>query len=470
VDLPGPQSTLFFLLLMVVFGALIWWLVVTRQMVFRVLAACLAFVPAMLFGVAAVNKYYDYYQNWNAAISDFTSQGVQAAEPPTARPVTAAGLSTFLGDTIDRPLARQIGFTLHLMVRGQLSHLDRSVYVYLPAQYFSPAYRHYRFPVIELLQGFPGLPQDWITVMDITAIMNELIQEHRGKPAVLVMPDTEGGRGISLQCLNQAHGPQDATYLARDLPSYIERVLRVQPPGLTWGIAGYSEGGYCAANLGLQYGRTWGYDGVLSGYFTPGWNQLGNPPRPVGPFGGNHLLLLRNTPDYLIRHLPVVSSIPQFWIGAGAADSADVSAANIFYQSLLVRQPLATLKFVPGGGHTAKTWRALLPGMMQWMTTNLAGEIVHLEARARMLARERCQKPAAGQKPSPPPHGPKSGTSPKAGSSPKAGASPSPTPSPPPCPKPTPHPGKTASPSPSSKTSPKTGTHKVKKAAGHARK
>jgi hypothetical protein len=51
-----PQSTAFFLLLIVIFGALMWWLVAAKQVVLRALAACLAFVPAMLFGVAAVKR------------------------------------------------------------------------------------------------------------------------------------------------------------------------------------------------------------------------------------------------------------------------------------------------------------------------------------------------------------------------------------------------------------------------------
>jgi len=57
-----PQSTALFVLLMLVFGALTWWMLVTRQPALRVFAACLAFTPAMLFGVMAVNKYYGYYQ------------------------------------------------------------------------------------------------------------------------------------------------------------------------------------------------------------------------------------------------------------------------------------------------------------------------------------------------------------------------------------------------------------------------
>ena len=51
-----PQSSVFLVLLVVVFGALMWWLIVSRRMLLRIIAACLAFIPAMAFGVAAVNS------------------------------------------------------------------------------------------------------------------------------------------------------------------------------------------------------------------------------------------------------------------------------------------------------------------------------------------------------------------------------------------------------------------------------
>jgi hypothetical protein len=47
-----PQGTGLFLLLMVIFAALIFWLAVAKQVVFKVLAECRAFVPAMAFGIA----------------------------------------------------------------------------------------------------------------------------------------------------------------------------------------------------------------------------------------------------------------------------------------------------------------------------------------------------------------------------------------------------------------------------------
>lgn len=360
------------MLLIVAFGALMWWLVVAKQLVFRVLAACLAFIPAMMFGVAAVNKYYDYYQSWNAAYSDFFAQNNQAAQLPATAAGTSAKFSTFLGTQIDQAVAAQEGYTLHLTVRGQLSGISRSVFVYLPPQYFQNAYRDYRFPAIELLHGFPGSPQDWITVVGVTAMMQYLVSTGQAKPVVLVMPDANGGRTQSEQCINQYHGPQDATFLARDLPSDMARVLRVQPPGGAWGIAGYSEGGFCAANLGLQYGSVFGYSGVLSGYFVPSDNQIGSPPRLVSPFGPDSALRRENTPEDLVTALPPGTKIPEFWIGVGSGNKSDLSSAQVFEQLLQIRQPGVTLKVVAGGGHTMFTWRSLMPPLLEWMTPKLA--------------------------------------------------------------------------------------------------
>jgi enterochelin esterase-like enzyme len=378
-----PQSTAFFLLLIVVFGGLMWWMAVATQLVFRILAACLAFIPAMAFGVAAVNKYYDYYQNWNSAISDFTGQSNQAAEVPAADSGSGTKFSTFLGSSIDQAVAAQFGYTAHLEVPGKLSHITRSVYVYLPPQYFQPSYRNYRFPAIELLHGFPGTPQDWITVVGVTTLMQELISSGQAKPAVLVMPDANGGRTVSLQCLNQFRGPEDATYLAQDLPAYIAQNLRVMQPGAAWGIAGYSEGGFCAANLGLKYGNNFGFSGVLSGYFAPSDNQLGNPPRLVNPFGGSVKLKRENTPDDLVLSLPPGTRVPQFWLGVGSGDRPDLRNAQIFEQLLQTRQPSVVLKVVPGGGHTMFTWRALVPSLLEWMTPQLANNDRTLQARAQ---------------------------------------------------------------------------------------
>ena len=380
-----PQSTVFLVLLVVAFGALMWWLIVSRRMLLRIIAACLAFIPAMAFGVAAVNKYYDYYQTWGAAIADVTNQGVPAPTGPVTVSKPSAGSSLLAGHYVDIALARQQGYILPLKVHGRSSDITRTVYVFLPPQYFWPGYQNYRFPAIELIHGFPGTPQDWITILGVNSMLDTLVSQHRARPAVLVMPDANGGLGISLQCLNQVNGPPDATFLASDLPAYIARGLRVRPPGAGWGIAGYSEGGFCAANLGLQYGRVYSYAGVLSGYFRPFDNQLAK--RQVNPFGANRRLRLINTPLDLLRSLPVGRMIPRFWLGAGRLAGADVRNAENFGQLLQLRQPVVTISLVPGDGHTMRTWRQLLPPMLGWMTNGLAQEPSPHDARPRRGSR-----------------------------------------------------------------------------------
>ena len=367
-----PQSSALFVLLMVIFGALMWWMLATRQAAFRVLAACLAFIPAMLFGVVAVNKYYGYYETWGAAGADLTNQGVKAAPHVPDNLASGLQLDRLDGSQIYLRLAQQQGYTLRLTVTGQHSHISRVVYVYLPPQYFQPAYKKYRFPVIELIHGQPGEPQDWINVVGVTSILQHLVTGRLAQPVALVMPDVNGGQNVSLQCLNQAGGAQDLTYLAVDLPNEIARMVRVQPPGSAWGVAGYSEGGFCAANMALQLRYRYGYAGVLSGYFKPFDNQLANPIRQVSAFGGNRVLQQQNTPLDEILALPTTAVVPQFWLGAGQGNKVDVANAELFRQELQLRQADVPLTLTTGGGHTMATWRAEVPSMLRWMTQSLA--------------------------------------------------------------------------------------------------
>ena len=247
-----PQGTGFFLLLMMVFGGLLVWVAVSKQVVFRVLAACLAFIPAMVFGVAAVNKFYDYYQTWGGMINDLTGQGSSIPKYAAAGAGTNKQFDKNIGRVTNLAEDAQVGYLFQTSVTGVRSHLTRDVYVYLPPQYFQKAYAHYKFPVIELLHGSPGNPQAWVDVMGVIPTFLNLLENHPTDAAVLVMPDTDGGRQYGLQCLNNPGGIQDMTFVALDVPTAIARIARVQLPGRAWGLAGYSEGGYCTANIALQ--------------------------------------------------------------------------------------------------------------------------------------------------------------------------------------------------------------------------
>jgi enterochelin esterase-like enzyme len=401
----GPQGTVFFLLLMVAFAALLVWVALAKQVVFRIFAACLAFIPAMAFGVAAVNKYYDYYQTWGSLISDLSNSGES-----TIPKVSAAGV----GDSIDDQLRlsdtqedEQLGYLFQTTVTGAQSHITRDVYVWLPPQYFQSAYKNYRFPVIELLHGSPGDPSAWVNVMDVDALFLQLLGEGKVDPAVLVMPDTDGGERYALQCLNYPglKDLQDMTFVAEDVPDYMTKELRVMAPGRAWGIAGYSEGGYCAANIALQYPFQFGYAGSLSGYFTLAGNEsqipeagkTGGKPVLYTPYAHDRKLLVKNSPAEFVLKIPIGVEIPQFWLAAGNEDPGDVQAAEQFQQLLETRLASVPVDIVQGGGHQAKVWRAALTPMLEYMTPGL--QKWAQEITAETTAPTKHAKPAKPVKP-----------------------------------------------------------------------
>ena len=386
-----PQGTGFFLLLLVAFGGLLVWVALAQQVVFRVLAACLAFIPAMAFGIAAVNRFYDYYQTWGGMVSDLTGQSVNTIPK-------YAGAGAGSNKQFDKDIGRitstaedaQVGYLFQTTIKGFQSRLTRDVYVYLPPQYFQKAYAHYRFPVIELLHGSPGDPQAWLDVLGLIPTYLSLLEVHPADAAVLVMPDIDGGKQYELQCLNDPGGLQDMTFVGQDVPDYIARVVRVQPPGRAWGVAGYSEGGYCAANIALQELGRYGAAGVMSGYFAPVTSSVptGNKPRgkptQVNVFARDPALKLINTPEAYLGEVPA-SELPAFWLAAGASDKSDVDAAAYFRQLLLARLAQVPLLLIPGG-HQGSVWRAALGPMLTWMTPQLAVQAAKADAAAAAAA------------------------------------------------------------------------------------
>lgn len=390
-----PQGTVFFVLLVLAFAGLVVWLAVTKHVAFRVLAAFLAFIPAAVFGIAVVNKYYDYYQTWGALYTDLSGSGDQSV-PQLAAPAGLSGPSGggpgSLGSTItassNSAAAARNGYLFRTQVTGPSSHISREVYVYLPPQYFQSAYRHYRFPAIELLHGSPGQPASWIDVMDAIPTYLKLLTDRRATPAVLVMPDTDGGVHYALQCLNYPGGLQDMTYVGVEVPDWASRNLRVMSPGPAWGIAGYSEGGYCAANIGIQLSTRFGYVGALSGYYfisngqVPAkWRPGGTPVAVANPFAKYPKLAVRNSPDKYIQEIPIGAPVPAFWLSAGSGERSYVYYARVFQQYAMMRMSEVPLTII-SGGHDASVWRVALGPMFAWMTPQLTHSARYVEELA----------------------------------------------------------------------------------------
>jgi poly(3-hydroxybutyrate) depolymerase len=346
----GPDSRLLTALLIAASAALLVAVFRLRLLPARIACGALSIMVAMTGGVAAVNYYYGYYTTWGQMWADFHGGTGNLGVITPATSTIAAG-SGHLGWT-DLP--------------GKLSGYDRRALVYLPPQYSQAKYARMRFPVVELFHGTPGTsPLAWETRLRIAQVADALLARHLIGPMVLVMPTINGPGNQFQDCVN---GPavNDETYLAKDVRTDVYARYRVSQDPYEWGLAGYSSGGYCAANLALRHPGSFGAAAVINGYFRAADGPAG------AALNNSQTLEAANSPLYLAERLTLDSSpLPAFWVAAGTNDRADYKPATMFAAAMdrIEQVPFAKLNNV---GDTANAWEAALPAALTWLWQQLA--------------------------------------------------------------------------------------------------
>jgi dienelactone hydrolase len=354
----GPQSAVVLLLLVAAFGGLAYGMARRGRLLLRLGSGVLAFAIASVFGMALVNRFYDYYQTWGDLYNDLAGhQPGLAALPPTGGRALAPG-----GERAKN------GLLVSAPIGGSKSGISRDGLVYLPPEYFQPQFADVKFPVLELMHGSPGRPTDWQTGLHLTETYKDLLAKKKAKPAILVVPDINGtaGGATGSQCLDHPGGVQNDTYLSQDVPADVIGKFRAQPVGAHWGVAGFSEGGFCAANLALRHPQVYAVSGVMSGYFQP------LPERGVDPFHGDAQARLANDPMWLLSRTSVGGPIPSFWLMAGSSDRGDTMEAQLFKSVLLQHGENAPLVLIPRARHTFAAWNPALPKLLTWATERLS--------------------------------------------------------------------------------------------------
>jgi pimeloyl-ACP methyl ester carboxylesterase len=346
----GPDSRLLTVLLIAASAGLLVGVFRLRRLPARIVCGALSIVVAMTGGVAVVNYYYGYYTTWGQMWADFHggTGNLGVIAPATGATALRSG---------------RLGWT---DLTGKLSGYDRRGLVYLPPQYSQAKYARIRFPVVELFHGTPGTsPLSWDNRLRIGQVADSLLSRHLIGPMVLVMPTINGPGHQFQDCVN---GPavNDETYLTQDVRTDVYARYRVSHDPFEWGLAGYSSGGYCAANLALRHPGSFGAAAVINGYYRaadgPAGAVLNNSPA----------LEAANSPLYLAERLTQESSpLPAFWVAAGANDRPDYRPATMFAAAMdrIQQVPFVKLNQV---GDTANGWEAALPAALTWLWQQLA--------------------------------------------------------------------------------------------------
>lgn len=343
-----------------------------------VLSARLASVVAsqlaavLLVGVA-LNDYAYFYGSWGDLWSSVT-QTVDNRYPVS--PVTyrhqasgarPAGVTLVASGTAPQsvPPARwpRAGRLESVHIQGDVSQLGTQAYVYLPPQYFQPAYRHTLFPATEVLTGYPGNDLNLVRRMDYPARSAQEVAAGRARPMVLVMMRSSDAYPRDAECTDVPGGPQALTMFTEDVPYDVIHAYRVRPTG--WGAIGDSTGGYCSAKIVMESSYTFSAGVSLSGYYhTLQDATTGNL------WGGSAVLRDLNDLEWRLRHLqqPPVSLLLTSSRGEGGPNGL----ADLRTFVSLAHPPLrVTTLILRHGGHSIFSWDRELGPALDWLSAHL---------------------------------------------------------------------------------------------------
>jgi S-formylglutathione hydrolase FrmB len=320
-----------------------------RRAGWRRRGVALAAVPLLaLTSLLGLNRWFGYYP---------TVESVLAGPPPTLSSHTTQLLPVRRMSAADR---LRTGTVVTLDLPARRSHFrHRDAQAWLP-----PAWSlvpRPQLPVLVLLHGSPGAPDDWVRAGGAAKVANTYAAAHAGMAPVIVFPDANGKRFADTECVNGPAG-QAETYLSVDVPKAIVRLLGASSDPSRWAIGGLSEGGTCALTLTLRHPAVYRTFVDLSGDLAP--NLGGRSKTLLRLYARDRLAMAGHDPVALLstQRFPKVSG----WFEAGARDRHAQTAIRKLAPLALKAGIDVTVVTRRPGQHNFHFWAAALADSFDW--------------------------------------------------------------------------------------------------------
>ena len=325
----------------------------------RLTLVALAQGAAVLLAFVAVNDQYLFYTSWQDLVGTAPAPGPIVATGGAVLSGPSGRVTVYRGTS---QLTPDGGRLITEMVRGHRSAVTDEVLIHLPAGYDTSTRR---YPVVELLSGWHSPPQSWIHSLNVLDAMQALERTGALGPVITVIPNINVATPRDVECTNVPHGPQAETWLTTDIRNLVLSQYRALPTASSWGLMGYSTGGYCAAKLALHKPTWYGSAVVMAGYFDAIRD------RTTGDlWGGSQALRNANSPQWLVTHLkqPAINLLAF----TSRYDKESYRSTELFLSS--TRAPMQTFSLIaPRGGHNLKALTAAMPEMLVWLGAHLNG-------------------------------------------------------------------------------------------------
>lgn len=250
--------------------------------------------------------------------------------------VTAASVGVPSGSPVSPPRV------LRLTYRSAALGARRGVLVMLPPGYDDS---QARYPVVEMLHGSPGSPQDMFGLLDVAGQATS----GRLRTFIAVAPDGNVADGHETDFADTSH-LRLGTAVSVDLQRFVDARFRTDG---TWGVMGISSGAYAASQLASSHPDLYRSLCAMSGYFTAA----------AAAFRGEST----TTRDAASPLLHARRDGPPTLLVAGAGDRHYATAATAYDAALRRAGQPHQLVLVPHEGHDWALWNRELARCLTWV-------------------------------------------------------------------------------------------------------
>ncbi len=243
------------------------------------------------------------------------------------------------------------GFTIELPIPGAKSGFHaRDALVWVPPIWIADT--KIKLPVLVLLSGIPGAPQDWTRAAFADQTAGSFADQNGGKAPIIVMPDQNGSVTNDTECTNSPRGKAE-TYITEDVPNFMRDHFNAKTGVLA--IAGLSEGGMCSLMLSLRHPDLFQTFADYSGLTGPTVEDAIAAQQTTDVlFGGNTQEYERHNPINLLKTRDYAKLAG--WFEVGTADHAPLAAQRTLVP-LAVKAGIRTCwREVAGAGHSFDLW------------------------------------------------------------------------------------------------------------------
>jgi len=214
--------------------------------------------------------------------------------------------------------------------------------------------------VFILNHGWTDRPEYLLDDLHVDKVYDEMLGQGRVRPAIIVMPD------VRFPDFYREHSdrypfPNYLTLVGEEVAGTASKQYGVPFERWRWSIGGFSFGGYLSLDIGRRFAGRFSSVSVVSGFYDDEWTFWPEQPPPPGRL---------DTEGRGKQSIVIPGPIPRLFLACGTDDR--------LYRSMLSLHEKLTALGIPHrwwtgpGGHTWKTWSAVLPVMLEFTLGNAA--------------------------------------------------------------------------------------------------